>query len=291
MDFLKQAVQEYASGDKNNQNHQGQQHQQGNPYSEANANQGQGMPNQYNNQNAPQSYGNSGQEYNNQQGGQGGYGGSNFGGNGGQGGEAGSFFNKTGGEEFNRPHGGGGSGGFGGLPNIDQGSAMAAANANAGDQDSSLFSSAFGFLSNMNKDDKDDVDDDEVLRKHDEAYNKGNAGGMSANSIGSAAALQAMKMFTSGQSGNAEQSSGGNMQSKVIGMAMSEAAKLFDNSGGAASGNKQDAVNSAGMMMMKLLLKSQFSGTTGGANSGGLGSMMNMASTRIHLKFDALTSD
>lgn len=62
---------------------------------------------------------------------------------------------------------------------------MAAANANAGDQDSSLFSSAFGFLSNMNKDDKDDVDDDEVLRKHDEAYNKGNAGGMSANSIGS----------------------------------------------------------------------------------------------------------
>jgi hypothetical protein len=61
---------------------------------------------------------------------------------------------------------------------------MAAANANAGQQDSSLFSSAMGFLSNMNKDDKDDVDEDDVQQKHDQAYNQGNAGGMSANSIG-----------------------------------------------------------------------------------------------------------
>jgi hypothetical protein len=37
----------------------------------------------------------------------------------------------------------------------------------------------------MNQDDKDDVDEDEVKQKHDQAYNQGNAGGMSANSIGS----------------------------------------------------------------------------------------------------------
>lgn len=70
------------------------------------------------------------------------------------------------------------------YPPVDQHSAIAAANANANDQDSSLFSSAMGFISNMNKNDKDDVDEDEVLRKHDQAYNQGNAGGMSANSIG-----------------------------------------------------------------------------------------------------------
>ena len=45
-----------------------------------------------------------------------------------------------------------------------------------------------------------------------------------------------------------------------IAMAMSEASALFDKSGGAAGGNKQDAVNSAAQMIMKFLLKSQLSG-------------------------------
>lgn len=38
---------------------------------------------------------------------------------------------------------------------------------------------------------------------------------------------------------------------------MSEAAKLFNQSGGAASGGKQDAVNGAAQMMMKLLVQSK----------------------------------
>ena len=79
---------------------------------------------------------------------------------------------------------------------------------------------------------------------------------------------------------------------------MSEAAKLFDQSGGAASGDKQDAVTSAGQTMMKLLLKNQvrfwFDGEAGrrtltlwrrqvsgmmggGGSSGGLSSLMGMA--------------
>lgn len=45
-------------------------------------------------------------------------------------------------------------------------------------------------------------------------------------------------------------------------MAISEAAKMFDKSGGAATGNKQDAVNSAGQTVMKLLLKNQVSGVS-----------------------------
>lgn len=65
----------------------------------------------------------------------------------------------------------------------------------------------------------------------------------------------------------------------MMGMAMSEAAKvpfhpdpgrvadpalpqLFDQSGGAASGTKQDAVTSAGQMVMKLMMKQQMSGVS-----------------------------
>lgn len=94
--------------------------------------------------------------------------------------------------------------------------------------------------------------------------------------MGAAAAMQAFKKFTGGGGSSAQSSGGGDMQSKLIGMAMSEAAQLFDKSGGAASGNKQDAVNSAGMMVMKMLVKSKFSSMTGGSNSGGLGSLASM---------------
>lgn len=59
-------------------------------------------------------------------------------------------------------------------------------------------------------------------------------------------------------------------------MAMAEASKLFDKSGGASGGDKQSVVNSAAMTVMKLVVQSKFSGTTGGSNSGGLGSLMGM---------------
>jgi hypothetical protein len=64
-------------------------------------------------------------------------------------------------------------------------------------------------------------------------------------------------------------------------MAMAEASKLFDSSGGASSGNKQDAVNSAGMTIMKLLVQSKVSGMTGGSNSGGLGSLVGMVCSTL----------
>ena len=81
---------------------------------------------------------------------------------------------------------------------------------------------------------------------------------------------QILKQFTSG--GN---KSGGS-KTQLISMAMAEASKLFDKSGGAASGNKQDAVNGAAMTVMKLMVQSKFSGAVGGSNSGGLGSLMGM---------------
>lgn len=86
------------------------------------------------------------------------------------------------------------------------------------------------------------------------------ASSLDAHSLGSAAAVQVLKNFTSG----GESHAGGDVQSQLIGQAMAEALKLFDNSG--ANGNKQDAVNSAAMTMMKLMVQSKFSGggTTGG---------------------------
>lgn len=102
----------------------------------------------------------------------------------------------------------------------------------------------------------------------------------SANAMGSAAAMQALKSFTSGNSGNNSNGNGGDMKSMLLAKAMAEAANLFDKSGGASSGSKQDAVNSAGQMMMKLMLKQKMGalGGSGGANSGGLSGLMGMAS-------------
>lgn len=45
---------------------------------------------------------------------------------------------------------------------------------------------------------------------------------------------------------------GGNNQ--LISLAMGEASKLFDSSGGSSSGGKQDAINSAAMTMMKMVV-------------------------------------
>ena len=69
---------------------------------------------------------------------------------------------------------------------------------------------------------------------------------------------------------------------------MAEASKLFEKSGGSASGGKQDAVNSAAITVMKLMVQSKFSQTTGGSNSGGLGGLLSMVSYSrlLHLELN-----
>jgi hypothetical protein len=97
--------------------------------------------------------------------------------------------------------------------------------------------------------------------------------------MGSAAAMQALKMFTSGGSGSSSGSSGGSSQSQFIGMAMSQASKLFDSQssqGNVASGaSKESAVQKAGEMALQMYLKSQ-GGSSG--SSGGMGSLLGLAS-------------
>lgn len=87
-----------------------------------------------------------------------------------------------------------------------------------------------------------------------------------APSMGNAAAMQALKMFTGGSGG-----SGGSSQSEFIGLAMSEAAKLFESqsaSGKVSSGaSKESAVQQAGEMALKMYMKSQ------AQSSGGLMSL------------------
>ena len=136
------------------------------------------------------------------------------------------------------------------------------------------------------------IDEGQVRDAHDRAYNKGSGGNLSANSLGSAAAmqvgypsitcactfmfhlLQIFKQLTSGGKGS------GSNHNDLISMAMAEASKLFDKSG-ASSGGKQDAVNGAAMTVMKLLVQSKSKSTVGGSNSGGLGSLMSLVGSKF----------
>ncbi|CAL1694990.1 unnamed protein product [Somion occarium] len=180
---------------------------------------------------------------------------------------------KTGGQEYNSPHHSQQGNNSGNRPNIDDDEVVNTAS-REGSGDSSLFSQALGFLKQNKGEHEQPVDEDRVVNAHRQAYEKGDASGLSAGSLGSAAALQVLKQFTSG---NKSSSSGGGSQTQLISLAMAEATKLFDKSGGTASGNKQDAVNGAAMTVMKLLVQSKFSSTTGGSNSGGLGGLAGLA--------------
>jgi hypothetical protein len=89
--------------------------------------------------------------------------------------------------------------------------------------------------------------------------------------------MQALKMFSSGQGGGSSGSGGG--QNAFVGMAMGQAAKLFDQQ--SAQGNthpdatKQDAIAQAGQMALQMFMKSEMGG--GGGGGGGMGSLLGLA--------------
>ncbi|KAG9094324.1 hypothetical protein FS749_012691 [Ceratobasidium sp. UAMH 11750] len=175
----------------------------------------------------------------------------------------------------NQPSGGGGYGSHPG-PDLDHDIVVQNAQQQAGGSgDPSLFGSAMGYVKHNQSQHTQPIDEENVQVAHAEAYQKGNASSLDAGSLGSAAAMQVLKQFTSGGASGGS----GNTQSQLIALAMAEASKLFD-SQGSSSGQKQDAVNGAAMTIMKLLVQSKMGGatTTGGGNSGGLGSLMSLAS-------------
>lgn len=89
-------------------------------------------------------------------------------------------------------------------------------------EDSSMFSQALGFLQNKKQGGMNGgIDEQEMVQAHQQNYN--GSGSTNSNSIGAAGAMQALKMFSGGQG----QSQGGG-QNAFIGLAMSQAANLFN---------------------------------------------------------------
>ncbi|CEJ57706.1 hypothetical protein PMG11_06390 [Penicillium brasilianum] len=162
----------------------------------------------------------------------------------------------------------------------DFSSAAQHAQSHNSNEDSSLFSSALSFLNERKSQFQDpsriDVDEQQAVQAHNAMYNGGgNEEGRSHDSstVGAGAAMQALKMFTSGGA-----SDGGMDKNKLIGLAMAQAGNLWEQKQGAGasmSGDKQSAVNSAAEMALKMYMKSQGGGIGG---TGGASGLMSLAS-------------
>ncbi|KAH9906566.1 hypothetical protein F4778DRAFT_726602 [Xylariomycetidae sp. FL2044] len=142
--------------------------------------------------------------------------------------------------------------------------------------DSDLFSNLLGALGQKKQSlSAEDVDEDDAVKQHKRFFDRDDDEDEADDrSMGSAAAMQALKMFTGGQSGNTAESSS---QSTFVGLAMAEASKLFDqkSSQGKVSGDasKESAVMQAGEMALKFYLKSQ-----GGGGGSSASSLLGLAS-------------
>ncbi|RYO83785.1 hypothetical protein DL762_005962 [Monosporascus cannonballus] len=138
-----------------------------------------------------------------------------------------------------------------------------AARNSGGSGDSGFFSTILSAVKQRKQSLADeDLDEDDAVKQHKRFYDDKDDDDADDRSMGSAAAMQALKMFSSGKSENQSQGA-------LIGLAMAEASKLFDqkSSQGKVSGetSKESAVTKAGEMALKFYLKSQ------GSNSGGSG--------------------
>ncbi|KAI1167131.1 hypothetical protein F5B18DRAFT_525550 [Nemania serpens] len=146
----------------------------------------------------------------------------------------------------------------------------------AGDSgNADLFSNLLGALGQKkNRLADEDIDEDEAVRTHKKYFRDDDDDDNDADdrSMGSAAAMQALKMFTSGESGNTAKTSG---QGAFVGLAMAEASKLFDkkaSQGKVSSGSsKESAVMQAGETAFKMYLKSQGNNQSSSSSSGASG--------------------
>jgi len=131
---------------------------------------------------------------------------------------------------------------------------------------------------NKDKANNEDVDEDDAVKQHQKMYGSdGNNEQASSNNVGAAAAMQALKMFNGGSQ---EDAKGG--QNKFIGLAMGQAAQLFDQQqaqGKTSPGaTKQDAVAQAAQMALKFYMKSEAGGSGGSGGGSGMGGLLNIAS-------------
>ncbi|KAK3175751.1 hypothetical protein K4F52_010020 [Lecanicillium sp. MT-2017a] len=117
-----------------------------------------------------------------------------------------------------------------------------------------LFSSVLGAITEKKGSlEKEDIDEEDAIQKHKDVY-KNEGGNQDENSLGTAAAMQALKLFNQGQGK-------GTGQGAFLSLAMGEASKLFDTKaaqGQVGSGaDKQNVIQKAGEVAMKMYFKSQ----------------------------------
>ncbi|CAG8935716.1 unnamed protein product [Penicillium salamii] len=238
-----------------------------------------------------ENYGNSGDNYGSHGGNQGGYGqesygnsnsNSNYGrqeshGNQGYGQE--SYGNSNSNSNYGQSHGHNSNYG-----DDDFSSAASHAQEHHSSEDKSLFSSALSFIQERKgkySGSEGEVDEQHAVNAHQAMYGSGSSNqNHDSNTVGAGAAMQALKMFTGGGSGGSS-SDGGMDKNKLIGLAMAQAGKLWDEkqgSGGNVSGDKQTAVNSAAEMALKMYMKSQGGGVGGTGGAGGASGLLSLAS-------------
>lgn len=147
-------------------------------------------------------------------------------------------------------------------------------------EDGNLFSQALSFLGENKHHADEDIDEQQMIGAHQQLYGKQDDDRPhDARSLGAGAAMQALKIFTSGGAGAGEVGSQahGNSQSQFIGMAMAQAGKLFDQQSGqgkvASGADKQSAVNNAAKLALQMYMKSGSQG--GGRGPGGLMGLAN----------------
>ncbi|KAH9826250.1 transcription initiation factor tfIID [Teratosphaeria destructans] len=172
-----------------------------------------------------------------------------------------------------------GGGGYGGS-NDFSGAAQHAAEHAGSSGDPNMFSQVMGNLQGRHQQlQNEGLDEQDAVQQHQQYYSGGGGGQQATSgSMGSAAAMQALKMFNGGGGSSSSGGSSGGSQNQFIGMAMAQASKLFDqqqSQGNVQQGHsKQDAVQSAAQMAMKMFMKSEMGG--GGSSSGG--GLMSLAS-------------
>ena len=100
------------------------------------------------------------------------------------------------------------------------------------DEESSFFSKAVSFISeHKDRFGKEDIDEQKVVGAHQALYEGGGSEKKHSNDadfLGSGAAMQALKMFMSSDDKDKDKGSGGHDQNKLIGIAMAQAGKLWD---------------------------------------------------------------
>ncbi|GMK55378.1 hypothetical protein CspeluHIS016_0204340 [Cutaneotrichosporon spelunceum] len=116
-----------------------------------------------------------------------------------------------------------------------------------------------------------EIDESAAAEVHNTVYPKGRAqyekaGELTTEGIGAAATIEALLTFARGGARLAQEGPGHqSLISKLLGMAMSEAVRLYDKGGGTAdNGSAADVMTAAGQATLKLLIQNQVQGALGG---------------------------